>query len=629
MLQYWKQHKQAIIIVSLCSLCFFFSSEVFAQWAVDDTASKIVNTAQTLAWLLSRLWIIPARVAGALMTNYFVYGSAFYLDIYLFKFWQILRTFSLYGLWFFFVAKLFWIITHPDEGLSGLGDLVKKVCIGGIAISLSWRAIAALVDLSIVMTAAVGSIPSFIYQEKRNTYKDCFSVPKEVVIEQGKHIDLPLASNQSNQTTIERKDIVAQWDNASWPLMFFGQWVLQLFKVWFLPDTKTNPDGNTEKDVRRSAIAITSITKVLFSLMLIVPMVVLMIVNIIRVVILRLRIVFSPVIILAKVFDINLGEWSSKVLDTAQIIPLILQPVAVVGMLSIGLILMIELTATLKTCDNKIADRYKYEKPAQWSSLTNKDDGSTNANTTMSASLANLWDYVWWVTGEIMLSLFVMFLLRSLIKVWFSFSEITGEYSGKIFDSAEARMGTVPIIPIGWWIGTTAVGQAVESWFGLNRYSSMKSSQQTDRINETLNKFGVGDNYSMKEKDKTKIYDSIQTGEVQTFQKTLQEVAKTKSIPGDYLRRKVIQLLQNKEHKTTISKYLKDTGRTELGNISNEQLEKINEAETQSNLRIPQFINYLMQANPGEKVINTQSSYNNSIESHYGPTEDEQEAWTE
>lgn len=190
-------------------------------------------------------------------------------------------------------------------------------------------------------------------------------------------------------------------------------------------------------------------------------------------------------------------------------------------------------------------------------------------------------------------------------------------------------MGTVPIIPIGWWIGTTAVGQAVESWFGLNRYSSMKSSQQTDRINETLNKFGVGDNYSMKEKDKTKIYDSIQTGEVQTFQKTLQEVAKTKSIPGDYLRRKVIQLLQNKEHKTTISKYLKDTGRTELGNISNEQLEKINEAETQSNLRIPQFINYLMQANPGEKVINTQSSYNNSIESHYGPTEDEQEAWTE
>jgi predicted metal-dependent hydrolase len=130
----------------------------------------------------------------------------------------------------------------------------------------------------------------------------------------------------------------------------------------------------------------------------------------------------------------------------------------------------------------------------------------------------------------------------------------------------------------------------------------------------------------MKEKDKTKIYDSIQTGEVQTFHKTLQEVWKTKNIPGDYLRRKVVQLLQNKEHKTTISKYLKDTGRTELWNISNEQLEKINEAETQTNLRIPQFINYLMQATPWEKVINTQSSYNKTIESHYGPTE---EGWEE
>jgi TRAP-type C4-dicarboxylate transport system permease small subunit len=75
-----------------------------------------------------------------------------------------------------------------------------------------------------------------------------------------------------------------------------------------------------------------------------------MVVNMIRVVCLWLWIIFSPGIVLINIFGMKVSDQLDKYLSWQNILGLIMQPVAVVGMLSVGLIFIIELASIFNLC---------------------------------------------------------------------------------------------------------------------------------------------------------------------------------------------------------------------------------------------------------------------------------------
>jgi uncharacterized membrane protein len=108
--------------------------------------------------------------------------------------------------------------------------------------------------------------------------------------------------------------------------MFFGTSVLKFFNMVYLPEEQS-------KDASKTIIVV--FVKALLALGLVIPMVILVIVNLIRVVCLRLWIMFAPAIVLINVFDRKISESLNKYLSRKNILGLIMQPVAVIGMLSI------------------------------------------------------------------------------------------------------------------------------------------------------------------------------------------------------------------------------------------------------------------------------------------------------
>jgi len=238
---------------------------------------------------------VPATIAGKLMTNAFVYGSAFYLDVYLFKFWQIIRTFALFTLGFVFVGSLLRLLFKPNEAKSKIGALIKNTVIAGILISMSRWLMAALVDLSVIATSAVAAIPEYIYSDQWQQVAQCYAVPQSLNVKEEKTLDTNPLSNKTEYSPIDWKDIVPEGDDVSGPLMFFGMGILKFFQMSFMTQ-----DANSSVD--RSPLVIIAIIKIFLSVMFLLPLVVLMIVNIIRVAMLRLWIIFSPIIVLDNTF---------------------------------------------------------------------------------------------------------------------------------------------------------------------------------------------------------------------------------------------------------------------------------------------------------------------------------------
>ncbi|MBP6256533.1 hypothetical protein KA405_02160 [Patescibacteria group bacterium] len=76
--------------------------------------------------------------------------------------------------------------------------------------------IAAAVDLSIVFTSAVASIPSQIYAQNRTVKKQqCFSIPKKIDVKSDLTVDPVLLSEKANRKPITWAEIAPDGSNVA------------------------------------------------------------------------------------------------------------------------------------------------------------------------------------------------------------------------------------------------------------------------------------------------------------------------------------------------------------------------------------------------------------------------------
>lgn len=82
-----------------------------------ETTDIIEAVARALFYIgdiASWIWIILGNIAGKLMTNTLVYGEFMGLDSFLWKTWQITRTFANYAIGFLFGYSIFKYILFPS-----------------------------------------------------------------------------------------------------------------------------------------------------------------------------------------------------------------------------------------------------------------------------------------------------------------------------------------------------------------------------------------------------------------------------------------------------------------------------------------------------------------------------------
>ena len=135
--------------------------------ATDTTSIwQILNMVLKLVYLL--LWPLLV-VAWLALDNTLVYASIFHLDAPLWQFWNMMKNFANFALWFMvlfaIIKSIFsnsWAWSAKDEK-SPLG-IIKVTLIAGILIQASWFIVAALVDISTVATYAVGWLPLSVLQ---------------------------------------------------------------------------------------------------------------------------------------------------------------------------------------------------------------------------------------------------------------------------------------------------------------------------------------------------------------------------------------------------------------------------------------------------------------------------------
>lgn len=151
----------------MVGLLFLFWWDIFAQsiselWTFTDSGWIDVEWIKTADAALKTLYLIMRpllALAWATLDNTLVYGEAFYLTEVLYKFWQLMRTFTMFGVGFVFVGTILYAYFNPATAQEKIKDVVIKSLIASVVINISWWIVAALIDISTILVVAVGALP--------------------------------------------------------------------------------------------------------------------------------------------------------------------------------------------------------------------------------------------------------------------------------------------------------------------------------------------------------------------------------------------------------------------------------------------------------------------------------------
>ncbi len=478
--------KKLLLIAFIFS--FFIGNLVFAKEA--GISSMLSEFLVKIIQALSRFWIVPAIIAGKLMTNDFVYWSLFHLDKYLWLVWNIIKNFAYFTLGFLF---LFLILKSffKWEPTSVMKDSLPKIVIASFLISATWFLMWALIDLSNIATAAVWSFTSKFYEETASS--QTISLPKNLklnldVNDKKSIVDYSSGKQEIKLNSEDWKWIMPKYNDFSGPLLYMGYWIMNL----------QNYNLVSQDSISLKSVGFDFLLKAILIIMFVVPIILLAVVNIMRIFWIWLWVMFSPFIVLDAVFGWPLSK--RKHFKLWNMLWLIFQPVAVIGCLSLAFILIVSIGSIFNgdkesqefqcedktwVCIEKIGLRCEEDNNCSLSQWT---WGSLGTMKIKGNIIENTWDKVWWGIGYIIQALFVCFLVWWLIKAGFKTTEITSSVTSWVFNFVWGTVKATPILPWKQSLGS------VELWARNIKQATSRRLQSQDRekITSSVEKmFGV------------------------------------------------------------------------------------------------------------------------------------------
>ncbi len=475
--------------IKICIVMVIIWLMWFSDWSfAEDTDKQIeflwigINIVlSVLGWI----WVFFANIAWTFLTNKWVYWEVFWWDVLLWKFWNIVKNFANFWLWFYFMYVIFkWLIKQVkwEDITKNLKDTILWLLIAWIWIQSSRFLTATVIDVSSITLAAAWAFPSQILSESEYTEKAMRnSISNLLNDEKWKKITLfPKDAKGSSflKTSTFEVDTSAlgldsNWERANsnklieylmpnkedvaWPLYF----------IWF-SFLKTNE----ETSINTSSIDeiiwdilnmfIQSWTTIVFSI----EMLMLCIIALMRIVYLWMFIVLSPLVVLLKCLE---KMWDKDLLNANAVKSLWKQisiktflantfkPTLVVLWLWIAVIFVTLMKGVILEYDGATID-------IGWEKITSIDQPTSNINSTewdkkyTSIIDGDLLKFVALNIGktllEVILSIIVVimiyFIVRLAMKMWW-WDDFISKKIWWITDTFENLVMKTPIIPVVWY----------------------------------------------------------------------------------------------------------------------------------------------------------------------------------
>jgi hypothetical protein len=248
-MRYFKQKKAWIIciilIISLTYNNFAFAQSINAvsKETLSDTVFTMLGSLLNLLYLIT----LPVLViAGKAMDNSMVYGEFINLDAPLWMLRNLSRTFANFAIGGVILRKIVeylfndWSWKSPTE----LKKIITKSIIMVLAINSSWFIIGTLVDLSTIITYAVGAMPLTTLKESGDKDMPILAVESYFDYTSQKQLD------QNNWSKIAPY-VYYKWGNINIPRCGVGgklyKWSIVLWPEYF-PSLPSNNNVSFQTD---------------------------------------------------------------------------------------------------------------------------------------------------------------------------------------------------------------------------------------------------------------------------------------------------------------------------------------------------------------------------------------------
>ena len=469
-----------ILTFSSILIFFLFLNVSYANSQGQGTA-VFWNLLVSIFDLISSIWYVLPIIAWKLLTNDLLYWVSLHLDTLLWNIWNFSRSIANFLIWFLFIYFIFKFITS-EKDVSLIKTNLPKIAFWSIIINASWFIIAVLIDISTVLIAWFGSL-SLNFSSLNKTTK--IAVPTNITFDSTK------CSTKNNACFNWSYSIVATWDNKltldklqsyetyiSWPLFFMWSNILgiNISKENLLNKAY---DVNS-REFKHNWTAITAIIQIIIILLFTIPIIVLIVVNVVRVFWIWIYIWFSPLIFLDQIFWWKVAS-KEKAFWFKNMIWLIFQPALVVLAFSISSIFITVLYSTLVKAKvwktdytNNVKKVFLLDKSANWivdiEWFWKIQDASSKT------------EFIWWFFSYLIVSILIIILLWTLIRLSFKATEVTSSISKSMFDFSTELMKTAKFIP------TPYAAQSIWSmkylWQNVNRLPSNLFGKQADKLAE-------------------------------------------------------------------------------------------------------------------------------------------------
>lgn len=175
-----------VLAFFICQICFLWLWNIWLNNKVlaDNVSTNTQSTAsqekfsarlniakffQKVVYIL----IYPILVVvGKLVDNSLVYGESFWFDIILWQLWVLVRNIANFALWFIFIFYIFKYLITQDQK-HGPKRLIIRALIAWVWIQASWFIMAALIDISTILTYWVWGLPvSVLWSSTNNEWNN-------------------------------------------------------------------------------------------------------------------------------------------------------------------------------------------------------------------------------------------------------------------------------------------------------------------------------------------------------------------------------------------------------------------------------------------------------------------------
>ena len=489
-------------------LFFVITFFVFSGWTFAFTDHSQANS--SVFWdvffsfvnLIWSIWYIFPILAGKLMTNDLLYWASLHFDVVLRNIWNFARSMANFAIWFMFIYFVFkYLISFWEKDGWIIKTNLPKLAIAAIVINMSWFLMAVLIDLSTILIAWVGSLPA-VFWDNLNSTK--INIQKNITFTYNKCTpwkdkNCKRFSYGTNWKTIDTsiKKLQNYETMISWPLFFIWANILWIDGKSLNQILNNAYDQNT-KTFKNNWDAMKALIQLWIYLLFLVPLIILIIINIIRVFWIWLYIAFSPLIFLDQIFGWKVWWKTHKALALKNMIWLIFQPVLVILSFSIAIIMIVWIYDWLQTMKNtnnsqEVKKIFLLDKNASSGLVKIQFWTVQDPNTS---------NFIWWFFGYLIVSLLVVIILWTLIKISFQASEITKGVADKIFSFSEDIAKTIPVPTPLWKVSYGSL------WFLWNKINAIPPAMLDKQWERLSNAFGQKPD--IKSTDLTSIMDKLQ-----------------------------------------------------------------------------------------------------------------------